>query len=62
MRLRSLAVAALAFALLGTPLCAQLAVGAVAPKVEPDKLINTEFRSLDELQGRLILYEFFAHW
>ncbi|MAE65674.1 MAG: hypothetical protein CMJ18_15505 [Phycisphaeraceae bacterium] len=39
-----------------------LFIGAPAPKVEARHLVNTKIRSLDELRGRVILYEFFATW
>ena len=55
---------ALAAALVCAPLMvdAQVEVGDKAPKIEAKALANTKVKSLDRLKGRLILYEYFAHW
>lgn len=41
---------------------AEVAVGDPAVKIEADKLVNTKFKSLKDLKGSLILYEYFAYW
>ena len=41
---------------------AQLDVGDKAPEIKVSEFGNTKIKSLSELKGRLILYEFFAHW
>jgi len=41
---------------------AQIEVGQPALKVEAKSLANTKIKSLAALQGRLVLYEFFAYW
>lgn len=39
-----------------------IGVGDSAPSIGAKKLSNTKFRSLDQLKGRLILLEYYAHW
>ena len=52
----------LALLLLGAPLVAQVAVGQKAPTIDADEILDSGVKSLSELDGRLILYEFFAYW
>ncbi|MEZ5989098.1 MAG: hypothetical protein R3F30_08240 [Planctomycetota bacterium] len=52
---------------LGGALSAQVQVGEKAPKCEPKEIIGNGIldkgaKDLGQLDGRLILYEFFAHW
>lgn len=37
-------------------------VGEKAAKIEADELINTKYKSVDDLKGKLVLIEFFAYW
>ncbi|MCC6781806.1 MAG: hypothetical protein IT457_03100 [Planctomycetes bacterium] len=55
------AVAAAAVLLAG-PAAAQLAKGTVAPAFEFAKVWNDGPASFDELQGKLVVLEFFATW
>ena len=41
---------------------AQVAVGDKAPKIDADEILSANVKSLKEYDGRLILYDFFAHW
>lgn len=41
---------------------AEVAVGDKAVPIQAEKIVNTKFKSLKELKGSLILYEYFAHW
>jgi hypothetical protein len=40
----------------------QVAVGAKAPKVDASEILSGDVKSLADYNGRLILYDFFAHW
>ena len=41
---------------------AQVAIGEKAPIPEADEIFNGKIKRLSDLKGRLVLYEFFAHW
>ena len=47
---------------LGLNAAAQVEVGDSAPKISPEKFLNTNIKTLSKLKGKLVLYEFFAHW
>lgn len=47
---------------LSTSASAEVKVGDKAAPVKVDKLANTKFKSLKDLKGSLVLYEYFAHW
>ncbi len=59
---RSSVLAALAVAALATDALGDLAVGDSAPSIDVQKLLNTKIASLDEVKGKLVLYEYFAFW
>lgn len=40
----------------------KLELGAKAPKIPTEELINTKFKSPADLKGKLMLVEFFAFW
>jgi hypothetical protein len=41
---------------------AEIKVGDKAPVIKAEKLANTKFKSLKEIKGSLVLYDYFAHW
>ncbi len=61
--MRRLVILAIVVAGLATPAAfGQLKVGDKAPSIKAKELLNTKIKSLDELKGRVILLEYFAHW
>jgi len=52
----------IALAALSPAAAGDLKVGDGAPEIEAEKLLNTEVKSLKELKGKLVLYEYFAWW
>jgi len=59
--IRIIGVSALLSALAGGA-NAEVKVGDKAAPIKVDKLANTKFKSLKDLKGSLVLYEYFAHW
>jgi len=55
-------IALAALLLLSGAASAAVAVGDEAPAVKADEILDPSIKSLKDLEGRLILYEFFAHW
>lgn len=47
---------------LGSAATAEVAVGDKAVAIQAEKIVNTKLKSLKELKGSLVLYEYFAHW
>ena len=41
---------------------AQVAIGDKAPLVEANEILTGDVKSLEAYNGRLVLYDFFAHW
>ncbi len=41
---------------------AQVEVGAKAPVPEIKSFANAKFKSMRDLKGHLVIYEYFAHW
>ena len=37
-------------------------VGDKAPAIKINKVLDPKFKSMAELKGRLVLYEYFQHW
>jgi hypothetical protein len=37
-------------------------IGDKAPPIKADSIINGKLKSLSELRGRLVLYDYFQHW
>ncbi len=59
---RSTVLAVLALAALSSDAAGDLGVGDTAPAVSAEKLLNTKVKNLDDLKGKLVLYEYFAWW
>ncbi len=62
MRSRHSVLAALALAVLSSPLFAGGGVGSQMPPVELEGYANTKATSFDDFLGRTVLIEFFAYW
>ena len=62
MKPRTLQAVALLTALAFGGLQAQVELGSKAPVPEADRILKGSVKSLGELKGRLVVYEFFAHW
>jgi uncharacterized lipoprotein YajG len=41
---------------------AQLKVGDKAPVIKADSILHPKMKSLAEVKGKLVLYEYFAYW
>ena len=59
---RSLLPALAASLLLGAPAAAQGEVGEKISPLEPKQLLNSRIKSMKDLEGQVVVYEFFAHW
>ncbi|MBI4879886.1 MAG: hypothetical protein HY812_09550 [Planctomycetes bacterium] len=59
---RSSVLAVLALAAMTSDAAGDLGVGDSAPAVSAEKLLNTKLKSLDDLKGKLVLFEYFAWW
>jgi hypothetical protein len=62
MTARQSLLAAVALAILSSPLLAGGGVGSQLPPVELEGYTNTKATSFDDLLGRTVLIEFFAYW
>ncbi len=41
---------------------AEVKVGDKAAEIKADKILNSKLKSLKEVRGSLVLYEYFAYW